>query len=248
MPTAVIIEDNPAAEQHLRSGLQKHCPEVEILASADTVVQGSKFIRQLQPDILFLDIELPDGTGFDVLDIVGSWPGSIIFITGLNDQAIRAFRYAAVDYLLKPLDLDLLKASVDRAVQQQGQLAEQRQLLQQVAKPSAELPDRLALYAQDRIQLVDIANIVRLEAESNYSTFYLNAAKRIVVGKTLKSFSELLTAHQFLRVHQSHLVNPAYISEFVKTDGGYLLLQDGTKVPVSVRRRQLVMDYLQGLR
>jgi two-component system LytT family response regulator len=248
MPTAVIIEDNPAAEQHLRSGLEKHCPEVELLASADTVVQGAKLIRQLQPDILFLDIELPDGTGFDLLDIVGSWPGSVIFITGLNDQAIRAFRYAAVDYLLKPLDLNLLKASVDRAVQQQGQLAEQRQLLQQVVRPgSTQPPDRLALYAQDRIQLVDISNIVRLEAESNYTTFHLMPAKRILVGKTLKSFEALLAEHQFLRVHQTHLVNPTHISEFVKTDGGYLLMQDGAKVAVSVRRRQLVMDYLQGL-
>ncbi|MEL7219906.1 MAG: LytTR family DNA-binding domain-containing protein [Bacteroidota bacterium] len=247
MPTAVIIEDNPAAEEHLRVGLRAHCPTIELLASADTVVQGAKLIRQLKPDILFLDIELPDGTGFDVLDIIGDWSGSTIFITGLNDQAIRAFRYAAVDYLLKPLDHSLLKAAVDRATRQLGQQSEQRQLLQQIAQKSDDLPSRLALYAQDRIQLVDIEQIIRLEAESNYTTFYLNTGKKIVVGKTLKHFDQLLLSHHFLRVHQSHLINPSYIREFVRTDGGYLLLKEGTKVPVSVRRRQLVMDYLQKL-
>lgn len=247
MPTAVIIEDNPAAEEHLRAGLHTHCPEIDLLASADTVVQGAKLIRQLKPDILFLDIELPDGTGFDVLDIIGEWPGSTIFITGLNDQAIRAFRYAAVDYLLKPLDHSLLKAAVDRAIQQLGKQNEQRQLLQQISQKNNDLPQRLALYAQDRIQLVEIKNIVRLEAESNYTTFFLTPVKKIVVGKTLKHFALLLTSHHFLRVHQSHLINPSYICEFVKTDGGYLLLKDGTKVPVSVRRRQLVMDFLQKL-
>ena len=105
----------------------------------------------------------------------------------------------------------------------------------------------MALHAQDKIQLVEIKDMIRLEAESNYTTFYLNAHKPILVGKTLKSFADILEEHQFLRVHQSHLVNPAYISDFVKTDGGYLQLKNGDKIPVSVRRRNLVMEYINNL-
>lgn len=247
MATAIIIEDQAAAEKQLRMYLQAHCPSVEVLAAADTVVQGAKIVRQLQPDLLFLDIELPDGTGFDLLDILGDWPGAVIFTTGLNDQAIKAFRYAAVDYLLKPLDPALLNEAVQRATEQVGQQNQQRALLQEAVKATVQLPQRLALHAQDRIQLVDIKNIIRLEAESNYTNFYLSNQKPILVGKTLKSFTDLLEEHDFLRIHQSHLVNPIFIKDFVKTDGGYLLLSEGTKIPVSVRRRALVMEYIAKL-
>ena len=191
MPTAVIIEDMPAAEERLRMQLRTHCPDIEILASADTVVQGAKMLRQLQPDLLFLDIELPDGTGFDVLDILGEWSGSIIFTTGLDDQAIRAFRYAAVDYLLKPIDADLLQQAVQRAIGLLGHQHQQQQILREVNRPSVKLPQRMALHAQDKIQLVEINDIIRLEAESNYTTFYLQGHKTNLVGKTLKPFEEL---------------------------------------------------------
>ena len=247
MPTAVIIEDMPAAEEQLRRQLHAHCPEVEILASADSVVQGAKMLRQLQPDLLFLDIELPDGTGFDILDILGDWSGSIIFTTGLDDQAIRAFQYAAIDYLLKPIDAQLLQQAVQRATRLLGYQQQQQQLLREVRRPAAKLPERLALHAQDKIQLVEIEHVIRLEAESNYTNFYLQDQRPILVGKTLKSFANILEEHGFLRVHQSHLVNPAYIRDFIKTDGGYLQLKNGDKIPVSVRRRNLVMVYISGL-
>jgi two-component system LytT family response regulator len=247
MLTAIIIEDQPAAEKQLRQYLQAHCQGVEVLAAADTVVQGAKLLRQLQPDLLFLDIELPDGTGFDLLDIMGEWPGSVIFTTGLNDQAIRAFRYAAIDYLLKPIDPALLKEAVAKAENQLGRQHPQRQLLKLAGQPGPTLPQRLALHAQDRIQLVEIKEIIRLEAESNYTNFHLSKQKPILVGKTLKSFTDLLEEHGFLRVHQSHLINPLFITDFIKTDGGYLLLSEGTKVPVSVRRKALVMDYIAKL-
>ena len=247
MPTAVIIEDMPAAEERLRMQLRTHCPNIEILASADTVVQGAKMLRQLQPDLLFLDIELPDGTGFYVLDILGEWAGSIIFTTGLDDQAIRAFRYAAVDYLLKPIDADLLQQAVQRAIDLLGHQHQQQQILREVNRPSIQLPQRMALHAQDKIQLVEIKDIIRLEAESNYTTFYLQGHKPILVGKTLKTFADILEEHAFLRVHQSHLINPMFIADFIKTDGGYLQLKNGDKIPVSVRRRNLVMEYINNL-
>lgn len=247
MPLAIIIEDSPAAEKQLRAILATECPEVEVVCSADTVVEGAKALRQHSVDLLFLDIELPDGTGFDLLDIIGDWPGSIIFTTGLDDQALKAFRYAAVDYLVKPISAILVKEAVERAMKTNGARKEQQQLLRQLGQGSEQLPERIALHGQEKIQLVNIKDLVRLEADSNYTVFFVNNNKRIVVGKTLKSYSELLEEHSFLRVHQSHLVNPNYISEFVKTDGGYLLMNNGSKIPVSVRRRSLVMAYFGGL-
>ncbi|MEM1214700.1 MAG: LytTR family DNA-binding domain-containing protein [Bacteroidota bacterium] len=246
MWNAIIIEDQVAAEQHLRNLIQQHCPNIQVVGTASTVVQGAKLWREQRPDLLFLDIELPDGTGFDLLDILGDQVKNVIFTTGLDDQAIRAFRYAAIDYLLKPIDAELLRAAVERIRKTTRTPSEQHQLLQSMYRHTDQLPTRIAVHAQDRIQLVEIADILRLEAESNYTTFHLVGNKRIVVGKTLKNFAELLDAHQFLRVHQSHVVNPSAIKAFIKTDGGYLLLTNESKVPVSVRRRQLLMDFLQG--
>lgn len=247
MPKAIIIEDNPAAEKQLRAILADKCSDVEVICSESSVVAGAKALKNHSADLLFLDIELPDGTGFDLLDIVGAWPGGLIFTTGLDDQALKAFRYAAVDYLVKPIDADLLVKAVDRAMKTQGTRKEQQELLRHVGQGNKQLPDRLALYGQDRIQLINIQDIIRLEAESNYTNFYLNNGKRILVGKTLKNYVELLEEHDFLRVHQSHLVNPAHITEFIKNDGGYLQMSNGNKVAVSVRRRALVMNYFGGI-
>ena len=142
------------------------------------------------------------------------------------------------------IDADLLVQAVERATRLLGHQREQQTLLREVNQPTPALPQRMALHAQDKIQLVEIKDIIRLEAESNYTTFHLRQQKPILVGKTLKSFSDLLEEHQFLRVHQSHLVNLAFISDFVKTDGGYLQLKNGDKIPVSVRRKNLVMEYI----
>lgn len=244
MPTAIIVEDQAAALADLTQALEEHCPQIEVLDQATTVVAAAKAIRQEQPDLLFLDIELPDGTGFDLLDILGEWPGSVIFTTGLNDQALRAFRYAAVDYLLKPIDPTLLTQAVQRAERALGQIQEQRQLLRAVHDEQDQLPARLALHSQERIQLVNIDDIIRCESEGNYTNFFLVPNKRLLVARTLKSYSALLKEHGFWRVHQSHLINPRHLQEYVKTDGGYLVMNDGTKIPVSVRRRAAVMKWL----
>lgn len=247
MPQAIIIEDNPAAEKQLRAILADKCPDVEVIYTAASVVAGAKILKKHSADLLFLDIELPDGTGFDLLDIIDDWPGGLIFTTGLDDQALKAFRYAAVDYLVKPIAADLLKEAVNRAMKTQGARKEQHELLRKVGQGNKQLPDRIALHSQDRIQLIAIKDIIRLEAESNYTSFFLNNGKRIMVGKTLKNYAKLLEEHQFLRVHQSHLVNPLHITEFIKTDGGYLLMNNGNKIPVSVRRRTLVVAYFSGV-
>jgi len=161
MPKAIIVEDNPAAEKQLRAILAAECPEIDIICSAGSVITGAKALKQHSADLLFLDIELPDGTGFDLLDIIGDWSGNLIFTTGLDDQALRAFRYAAVDYLVKPISASLVKKAVDRALKTNEARNEQQQLLRQLGQGGSQLPDRIALHGEDKIQLVAIKNLVR---------------------------------------------------------------------------------------
>ena len=241
---ALLIDDMPPARAALRADLAEYCPEVTLLGEADGVVTGAKAVRAQQPELLFLDIQLGDGTGFDLLEILPAPLPKVIFTTASDAFALRAFRYAAVDYLLKPIDPEALQAAVAKA-QARNAPADFEHLLDNVRRPEA--PRRLALHTQDTIEIVPVADIVRLEAGGNYTQFYFSNNKKLLVTRTLKEFDQMLQDHQFLRVHRSHLVNPAYLKSFVKTDGGYLVLTDGTKVPVSVRKRPEVVRLLDKL-
>ena len=241
---ALLIDDMPPARAALRADLTAYCPEVTLLGETDSVVTGAKAVRQHQPDLLFLDIQLGDGTGFDLLEILPAPLPKVIFTTASDAFALRAFRYAAVDYLLKPIDPDALRAAVDKAKARSAP-ADFDHLLDNVRRP--EPPQRLALHTQDTIEIVPVGNIIRLEAAGNYTQFFFANGKKLLVTRTLKEFDQLLQDHKFLRVHQSHLVNPNYLKSFVKTDGGYLVLTEGTKVPVSVRKRPEVVKLLERL-
>lgn len=242
MPTAIIIEDNPDAKENLVLNLADMCPDVDIIGHAPSVIGGAKLLRQLSPDLLFLDIELEDGTSFDLLEIHPQLRAKIIFTTALDHFAVKAFRLAAVDYLLKPIDPDELLEAVQKAKIQLTNQAQFELLADQMKAKAA--PTRIALHTQEKIHIVDLPDITRCEAMSNYCRFYFKGGEKLLVTKTLKSFEETLREAPFLRVHQSHLVHLNHVKEFVKQDGGYLVMKDGTKVPVSVRKRPLVMQTL----
>lgn len=242
MPTAVIIEDNPVAKENLLLHLGDYCPDVEVIGHAPSVIQGAKLLRQCSPELLFLDIELEDGTGFDLLEICSNLSAKIIFTTALDHFAVKAFRFAAVDYLLKPVDPDELEVAVRRAQQQLIHEQQFELLTEQIKSTSA--PERIALHTQEKIHIVEIDQIVRCESMSNYCRFFFKNGEKLLVTKTLKSFAATLKDHPFLRVHQSHLVHLPYVKEFVKQDGGYLVMKDGSKIPVSVRKRSVVVATL----
>ena len=241
---ALLIDDMPPARAALRADLADYCPEIRLLGEADGVVSGAKAVREHRPELLFLDIQLGDGTGFDLLEILPAPLPKVIFTTASDEFALRAFRYAAVDYLLKPIDPDELKAAVQKAMARKAP-EDFSHLIDNIRRPEA--PRRLALHTQDTIEIVPVENIIRLEAGGNYTQFYFANGKKLLVTRTLKEFDQMLQDHQFLRVHQSHLVNPAFLKSFVKTDGGYLVLTEGTKVPVSVRKRPEVVKLLDKL-
>lgn len=250
MLTAIIIDDIPQAIQNLQEDLATYCPEVKVIATADGVVSGAKLLKKKHADLLFLDIQLQDGTGFDILEILPQLSAKVIFTTASDAFAIKAFRFSAVDYLLKPVDPDELQEAVQKAqhqtrppvMQQQAELA-----LLQESFQTQQLPQRLALHTLEKIHVAQIQDIIRCESSGNYTTFYFQNEQKLLVTKTLKEYDKLLKDHQFIRVHQSHLVNALHIKEYVKMDGGYLVMKDGTQVSVSMRRKGMVIRVIEEL-
>lgn len=247
MLKAVIIDDVQDARETLKADLTTYCPEIEIIGEADGVVTGAKLLKEQKPELVFLDIQMKDGSGFDLLEILGTAGFKTIFTTASDSYAIKAFRFSAVDYLLKPIDPDELLEAVKKFKESTREEKPALDLLKDNLSKKLKKQSRIALSTQEKIHVVKISDIVRCESSVNYTTFYFNNGNKLLVTKTLKEFDDLLADHNFIRVHQSHLVNAEYIKEYVKTDGGYLVMQDGSNVAVSSRKRATVMDWLEGL-
>ena len=247
MIKAIIIDDIEQARITLKKDLEVYAPDVTVIGEANGVVEGAKILKKLRPDVLFLDIQMQDGSGFDLLDILDKIPFKIIFITASDAHAIKAFRYAAIDYLLKPIDPDELIASLARCREQNLNENEKYKLLNDSLKEQQKPHERLALHTQDKIHIVNINDIIRCESNVNYTEFFFQDGKKLLVTRTLKDFEDLLSDQGFYRVHQSFLVNTRFIKEFVKEYGGFLLMSDGSSIPVSTRKRSEVMKMLEGL-
>ncbi len=244
MLTAVIVEDMIDALQLLKSDLETRHPEIEISSTAQSVVEAAKVLRKKQPDILFLDIMLGDGTGFDILEIFPDLKSKIIFVTASDEYAIRAFKFAAIDYVLKPYSYEDLDLAINRAKEQIQPNQERLTILKETLSAPEKKPDKISLHTLDKIIIVSLDDIIRCESDSNNTIFYLQDKRKVFVTKTLKYFSDMLKSYDFLRIHQSHLVNLQCISAFIKTDGGYLMLKNGENVPVSVRKKAEIIEIL----
>lgn len=245
--TAIIIDDIEQARITIKQDLETYAPDFEVVGEAGGVVEGAKLLKNVTPDILFLDIQMQDGSGFDLLDLLNDIPFKIIFITASDAHAIKAFRYAAIDYLLKPIDPDELTEALKKFRDSGINENDKYQFLNERLKNHNKPNERLALHSQDKIQIVEISSILRCESSVNYTTFFFQDGKQIVVTRTLKEFGDLLGDQGFFRVHQSHLVNTKHIKEYVKSDGGHLIMNDGNLIPVSVRKRPEVMKMLDSL-
>jgi len=238
MIKAVIIDDIPEAITVLKADLETYCDNIEVIGSANGVVSGAKVIKDLKPDLVFLDIQMPDGTGFDLLEIIGETNFKLIFTTASDEFAIKAFKFSAIDYLLKPIDPDDLMRAVEK-VEQQQQPTSRLDLL----KENLNHPKKIALNTVDKIHIVDIENVIRLQSDINYTKFFFKDGSKLIVTKTLKEFDKMLSDHHFIRIHQSHLVNVNMIKEFIKQNGE-VILTDGTKIPVSTRKKSTLMDMI----
>ena len=193
---------------------------------------------------MFLDIQINEGTAFDLLSVLGDVKFKIIFTTASDEFAIKAFKISAIDYLLKPIDIDELKCAVAKL--KIGN-EDNYELLQSNIKEEDKSNKRLALHSQDKIEIIEIGNIIRCESNVNYTQFFFKDGTKMLVTKTLKEYDKMLTEFGFYRVHQSHLINIDYLKEYVKIDGGYLKMKDGSSVPISTRKKSSVLKLLQGV-
>ncbi|MEO1255520.1 MAG: LytTR family DNA-binding domain-containing protein [Bacteroidota bacterium] len=234
----VIIDDDDVVRENLRTLLESFVPEAKIVAEASGVVEGLKVIKAEKPELLFLDVEMKDGTGFDLLKLYGEIDFKIVFVTGHDGYAIKAFRFHAIDYLLKPIDPEELVVAFGKAKNILGLEAQQMGLTQLNAIKEKKPLEKLVLRDAESIYLVELTSIIRCESQGNYTIFYLADKRKLTITKTIKEYEELLAEQQFFRPHQSHLINLQYFDHFEKKDGGIIHLKDGSQVPVSVRKKE----------
>ena len=250
MIRTVIIDDEPMARDGIMAILHKYCPEVNIIGMAGDVESSVQLIRTQEPDLVLLDVHLLDGTAFDVLNRLDSAHYKIIFITAFEEYAITAFKFSAMDYILKPVSPDDLVAAINKVHDSldKESMARRLELLLENLKDKPRQSNRIALRTSASMHFVNLSDIIRCQSEKNYSRFFLLNGENITVSKTLKDFEELLVPFNFVRVHQSHLVNMDHIRRFDRSEGGTLVMCDNSTVPVSMRKKEDLMKFIGQLR
>ena len=252
MITAILIDDDNNLRAGMKSLLTRYAPEIKIIGEADSVKTGAALLLQNAPQVVFLDIHLGDGSGFDLLEEVnkkGKLHSQIVFITAHEQYAIKAFRFSALDFLLKPVDPDELQkviAKIKTVLDKTSSVAHIDLLLENIRKKVDNFK-RIALSTSDGIHLFEISDIIRCESEDNYTKFFIKNSKPILISKTLKEYEDLLTEHGFERIHQSHLINLAYLKSYIKKDGGYVIMADESHLPVSQRKKDRLQELIKGI-
>jgi len=244
MIKAIIVDDETRSRSNLSRLLAEYCPQVQLAGEAASATEALKLIRQYMPDLVFLDIEMGSESGFDLLkSLNGNQNFEVIFVTAFDKYGIQAVKACAIDYLLKPINILELTAAVEKAVVQIAPRKENIRLKELVANiDRAEEEQRIAIPLMDKIEFVAISKIIRLEAEGNYTHIFLDGGKKYLVSKTLKDYHELLDIHNFLRTHQSHLINYRKVAAYVKTEGGYIAMDDGSQIPISRQKREEILQ------
>ncbi len=252
MITAVLIDD----EQHLRDGMKRllelYGQEIQIVAEADSVKTGILALENHNPQVVFLDINLTDGTGFDILENLskkGKIAFQIIFITAHEQYALKAFKFSALDFLLKPVDPEDLQKTISKIkeVLKSSNTFEHIDLLLENIRKKVDNFKRIALSTQDGIHLFEVSDIIRCESEDNYTKFHIKNHKPLLISKTLKEYEELLSEHGFERIHQSHLINLSYLKSYIKNDGGYVIMSDNANLPIAQRKKDRLQEILKTL-
>jgi len=251
MITAILIDDDANLRNGMKSFLARYAPEISIIGEADSVETGVVTMQQLQPQVVFLDIQLGDGTGFDILEQLAAKNGkvtsNIVFITAHEQYAIKAFRFSALDFLLKPVDPEELQkvvGKIKKVLDRNDNYAHIDLLLENIRRKVDNFK-RIALSTSDGIHLFEISDIIRCESEDNYTKFYIKNSKPILISKTLKEYEDLLTEHGFERIHQSHLINLSYLKSYIKKDGGYVIMADNSNLPISQRKKERLQELLK---
>jgi len=249
MLRTVIIDDEPNARQVIRNILELYCSQVDVVGEAENVKTGVEVIKELAPDLVFLDINMPDGTGFDLLNKVKSIHFRFIIVTAYEQYAIQAIRKSAIDYLMKPINANELIEAVEKASltenHAENDVVKVENYLHNMQKDMEE--HRIVLNTLNAIYVVKVREIVRCMADKNYTEVFLLNGKRLILSKTLKDFEEMLNGYGFFRTHQSHIINIRFIESYEKGLGGTVVMTDNSKVPVSSRRKDTFMKLMEQL-
>ena len=245
---AIIVDDEDAVRETTRIFLELYAKDIEVLEECSSVAEGYEAICRQRPDLVLLDIEMPDGTGFDLLSKFSEVTFEVIFITGHNDYAIKAFKFSAVDYLLKPLDPEDLINALDRLRKNRSRPTQQLKWQALLEKRAADqLPSKIVLSDADNLYLVETNEIVRCQSEGNYTHFFLADGRELLISRTLKEYDELLSGDVFFRTHQSHLINLNFLKQYSKKEGGYIVMKDDSEIPLAVRKRETLMNALRNI-
>ncbi|MGV8877805.1 MAG: LytR/AlgR family response regulator transcription factor [Sphingobacteriaceae bacterium] len=238
----ILVDDEQGNLENLQALLTKHCEAIKVVAIANNIDDAYSLMNIHRPDLLFLDIQLGKTTGFDLLSKFGEKNFEVIFVTAFDRYGIQAVKFAALDYLLKPVDPEELKIAVAKAAERIKNRINGEQLnflLNQIKRTEPGTP-KIALPQHHEIRYVAVDDIVRCIADNTYTFFFLTGGERILISKPLKEYSDMLKPHGFVRAHQSHLVNPKFVKSWLKEDGGALLMNNGDKIPVSKPNREMV--------
>lgn len=246
---AVIVEDEKKSRETLMGMLERFCPNVIIVGVADGVQTGREQISKNKPDLVFLDIQMQDGSGFKLIETIEDKDFDIIFTTAFDQYALRAIKYEPVDYLLKPIIPDELIAAVERAEQRKSKMKAnlESQLQGELQKNSDKNTNKIKLTTSDKVNIVRVDDIIRCASDNYYTIFYFVDSSSIMISKTLKETEELLSKYNFIRPHKSHLINPKHIKSFLKIEGGVILMDDNSKIPVSRRKKEKIMEIFNKL-
>lgn len=248
MIKAVIIDDEPGLRELNQIILEKNFKDIEVIGSLGSVAEAVEFIDQNQPQLLILDIRLGDGTGFNILQKIKPYNYSVIFVTAYNEFAIKAIRFSALDYILKPIDESEYCNAINRAISSinSNMLQEQVETFFNYYERKTQ-SRKIVLKTSEAISIVDVSDITHCRSDSNYTTFYLTTGEKIMISKVMKEYEEILSEYGFFRPHHSFLVNLNYINKLDKSDGGFLILKDGSEIPVSLRRKKKLVQILEQL-
>ena len=242
----VVIDDEPDAVDFINSNIGEYCQGLDVCGKAHNVKDGVALINEIKPDLVFLDVEMPNGTGFDLLTHFPQKEFDVVFITAFNHYAIKAIKFSAVDYILKPININEFIESVNRVIQKRATNTlsgnENFEVLLENLRTSH--PTRLVIPTSDGREYLNPKDIIRIEADRSYSWFFISDKRKILVSKHLKEFQDLLNDRNFFRPHNSHLINLDFVKKFVRHDGGYIEMTDGSQIPISRNRKDLFLAHM----
>lgn len=245
MVRSIIVDDEMKSRESLKILLEEFCENVEVLAVCQNVAEGVEAIRTHKPDVVFLDIQMQRETGFDLLVQIKPIDFEVIFTTAYTEYAIKAFKFSAIDYLLKPINIEELKKAVDKVEKKlNSRISERVEQLIQNLRPTSMQNFKLALPTSDGLIFVKVDDIIYCEASSNYTEIYTIDGKKHLVSRTLKEYEDLLVEHNFFRIHNSHLINLGSIKKYVRGEGGYVIMSNDKTLDVSKRKKEAFLTKL----